>query len=88
MPRGPHGEERPADTIGCAVKVARIATGEVEEELAEPAGRQSRGGQARAESLTAGERSEIARKAAAARWNPAPIRYRRLGIGRPKPEDD
>ena len=26
MPRGPRGEERPADAIGCAVKVAQIAT--------------------------------------------------------------
>lgn len=69
MPRGPRGEERPADAIGCAVKVARIATGEVEDErAAELAGRQSNGGRARAEKLTPEERSEIARKAAAARW--------------------
>ena len=29
MPKGPHGEKRPADVIGAAVMVARIATGEV-----------------------------------------------------------
>ena len=31
MPRGPNGERRPADTVGCAVVVAKIATGETEE---------------------------------------------------------
>ena len=87
MPRGSRGESRPADAIGYAVKVARIATGELEEELAEPAEGQRRGGHARAEKLTAQERSEIARKAAQARWNPVPtIRYRRIGYS--KPEDD
>jgi hypothetical protein len=30
MPRGPRGEKRPADVIGNAVKVMRIATGEIE----------------------------------------------------------
>ena len=28
MPNGPRGERRPADVIGAAVKVMRIATGE------------------------------------------------------------
>ncbi len=31
MPKGPKGEKRPADVIGAAVKVMRIATGEIEE---------------------------------------------------------
>ena len=31
MPRGPKGEKRPADVIGKAVHVMRIATGEVVE---------------------------------------------------------
>ena len=35
MPRGPNGEKRPAHTVGCAVMVAKIATGEIEEELPE-----------------------------------------------------
>jgi hypothetical protein len=30
MPRGPRGEKRPADVIGAAVIVGRIATGEIE----------------------------------------------------------
>ncbi len=33
MPTGPKGERRPADVIGNAVKVMRIATGEEVEEL-------------------------------------------------------
>jgi hypothetical protein len=35
MPRGPQGEKRPADVIGAAVIVAKIATGEVEERRSE-----------------------------------------------------
>lgn len=31
MPRAPKGEKRPADVIGAAVMVARIATGGIEE---------------------------------------------------------
>ena len=31
MPRGPKGEKRPADAIGNAVMIARIATGEIED---------------------------------------------------------
>ena len=31
MPRGPRGERRPADVVGCAVTVAKIATGEIED---------------------------------------------------------
>ena len=33
MPRGPKGEWRPADVVGCAVHVMKIATGEIEEVL-------------------------------------------------------
>jgi hypothetical protein len=32
MPKGPRGEKRPADVIGNAVKVMRIATGEETDE--------------------------------------------------------
>ncbi|WP_282061449.1 histone H1 [Roseobacter litoralis] len=71
MPKGPQGQKRPADVIGNAVMVARIATGEIEDtELKQPAKRKSglAGAKARAESLTAEERKAIAEKAAAARW--------------------
>ena len=33
MPKGPRGEKRPADGIGAAIKVARIATHEIEEDI-------------------------------------------------------
>ncbi len=71
MPRGPKGEKRPADVIGNAVHVMRIATGEIEEDRgAAPARAKGgrKGGKARARSLTAEQRSEIAHAAAAARW--------------------
>ena len=71
MPRGPNGERRPADVIGCAVRVAKTATGEVKEDLGKMPGRRKSGqagARARARTLTAGQRSAIAKKAAAARW--------------------
>ncbi len=71
MPKGPRGEKRPADVIGAAVKVMRIATGEESEEIAVKSAAAelgSRGGKVRAASLTKKRRSEIARKAAAKRW--------------------
>ncbi len=74
MPKGPKGEKRPADVIGAAITVAKIATGEIEDKsdddgkdrAAQELGR--KGGKARASSLTPEERSEIARAAAAKRW--------------------
>lgn len=69
MPKGPQGQKRPADTIGAAIAVAKIATGEIDDNL--KSGRVNSGkagGKARAEKLSGDERSEIARKAATARW--------------------
>ena len=74
MPKGPQGQKRPADVIGNAVRVMQIATGESEEEFEDdgkdPAAKAlgAKGGKARAAKLTAEQRSEIARKAAAKRW--------------------
>lgn len=71
MPTGPKGQKRPADVIGNAVKVMRIATGEEQEDLGKAPKRAKggrEGGKARAAALTPRERSEIARTAAAARW--------------------
>lgn len=71
VPKGPKGQIRPADTIGCAVMVAKIATGEIVEFPQEPTGRVRSGragGKARAEKLAEDERVEIAKKAARARW--------------------
>ena len=72
MPRGPKGENRPADVIGAAIRVARIATGEETEEPAPErsaaAELGSKGGRARAKTLTKKRRSEIAKQAASKRW--------------------
>jgi hypothetical protein len=71
MPRGPKGEKRPADVIGAAVMVARIATGEIEEKRASDSAAAAlgrKGGAARAKALSKGKRAEIARKAAKSRW--------------------
>jgi hypothetical protein len=72
MPRGPKGEKRPADAIGAAVMIGRIATGEIveggEPETTAAAVLGRRGGKARAASLTPEQRSEIAKAAASARW--------------------
>ena len=74
VPKGPQGQKRPADVVGCAVHVARIATGEIEiDETTLKKPNKVRAGQAgaraRKASLTPDERSAIARKAAAARWS-------------------
>lgn len=74
MPKGPRGEKRHADVAMNAVRIAQIATGEIDEDLEDdgkdPAAKSlgSRGGKARAKKLTPEQRSEIARKAAATRW--------------------
>ena len=74
MPVGPRGEKRPADVIGNAVTVARIATREAAEEFVDdgknPAAKAlgAKGGKARAAKLTAEKRSAIAHLAADARW--------------------
>lgn len=73
MPKGPKGEKRPADAIGAAVMVAKIATGEIVEDAddgKDPAAKAlgKKGGKARAAKLTPERRSEIAQKAASKRW--------------------
>ena len=76
MSRGPKGQKRPADVIGAAVQIAKIATGEVEEDIgttddgkdkaAVALGR--KGGAARAAKLSKKRRTEIARAGAKKRW--------------------
>ncbi len=71
MPKGPQGQKRPADVIGNAVHVMRIATGEVEETKpkSSPASEMAKlGGKARAAKMSPERRAEIARKAAQARY--------------------
>ena len=69
MPKGPRGEKRPADLIGMSVMVGKIATGEIEDNRKSGRVKSGKAGaRARAENLSAEKRSEIARKAASARW--------------------
>ena len=70
----PKKTKRPSDVIGNAIHVAKMATGEIEEaevddgknKAAQELGRM--GGKARAVKISAKRRSEIAKKAAAKRW--------------------
>jgi hypothetical protein len=76
MPKGPKGEKRPANVIGNAVHVMRIAIDDIVEDMSPPDDGKDqaavalgkKGGAARAAKLTAEERAGIARKAAAKRW--------------------
>jgi hypothetical protein len=71
MPRGPRGERRPADVIGAAIMVARLATGDISEVTNPKSGRPRSGvagARARMNKLSPQERSRIAKKAASARW--------------------
>lgn len=72
MPKGPNGQKRPADAIGLAVLIGKIATGEVEDDRADAksaaAQLGSLGGKKRAANMTPERRKEIAQKAAAKRW--------------------
>jgi hypothetical protein len=72
MPKTPKGHKRPADVIGNAVTVMKIATGEVDEPdgknpAAVALGRM--GGTARAKALSSARRIAIAKRAAAARYD-------------------
>jgi len=76
--RSSRGKQGPEDVNEIAFRVAREATGEAPQEP--PSGKNpaavalgklggAKGGRARAAKLTAEQRSEIARKAAATRWS-------------------
>ena len=74
MPKGPKGQKRPTDVISNAVTVMKIATGEIEETLTEDGKSKAavelgrKGGKARAGSLSAKKRRDIAKRAASVRW--------------------
>ena len=73
VPKGPNGQKRPADAIGLAVMIGKIATGEIEDDHddAKSAAAQlgSLGGKKRAANMTPERRKEIAQKAAKQRWS-------------------
>jgi hypothetical protein len=71
MPKGPNGEKRPTNTFRAAVKVALIATGEIEDDRNKTKHLKSgkAGGKARGSKLTAEKRRAITEKGAAVRWS-------------------
>ena len=71
MPKGPNGEYRPADSIGLAVMVGKIATGEARDATPSATNRHKSGvagAKARMKNTSAAQRSHIATVAASARW--------------------
>jgi hypothetical protein len=75
MPTGPKGQKRPADVVSNAVHVMKVLTGDADDgapvdDGKDPAAKAlgARGGAARAKAMTPERRSEIAKKAAAKRW--------------------
>jgi hypothetical protein len=75
--KGPQGQKRPADVNARAVMIGKIATGEIEDTRLTPESEGKNpaavalgrmGGKARAATMTARKRKEIAKKAAKARW--------------------
>lgn len=70
--KGPRGERRPVDVVGCAAHVACIATGEVDDtRLRQPVKRKDAlaGAKVRTDKLIVEERSRVAAKAARSRWS-------------------
>jgi hypothetical protein len=74
MPKGPRGQKRPADTVANAIRVAKILTGEIEEDMGDSGKDKAaqalgkKGGAARRDKLSPERRAEIARTAAEKRW--------------------
>lgn len=62
-----YGRYRPANPFESGSVVARIATGEIKEDIREPS-QKHKGGKARAKALPASKRKDIAKKAAKTRW--------------------
>jgi hypothetical protein len=71
MSKGPKGEKRHADTVQNAMLIGRIATGDIEDTPSKSPNRAKGGrigGKRRSDALSPQERTNIAKKAAAARW--------------------
>lgn len=72
MPTEPRGQNRPVDTVGNVVRVAEIATGEIEETPPKPWGKTrsgKAGGTRELKLCPKKRRSEIAKQATDARWS-------------------
>ncbi|MDE0449958.1 MAG: hypothetical protein OXH96_25100 [Spirochaetaceae bacterium] len=64
------GDERPNNPIAHGVHIRRLATGETDAQYVDTAKQAAgqRGGEARVEAVTSEQRQQIAKQAAAARW--------------------
>jgi hypothetical protein len=75
MPKGPRGEKRPADAIGLAVIIGKIANGEIEDEKEDMKSTAAqlgiKSGKAHARNLRSEQRSKIASQAAIRRLEKA-----------------
>jgi hypothetical protein len=75
VPKTPKGAKRPADVVSNAVHIMKVLTGEAQDVVVDdgkdPAAKAlgKKGGAARAKSMSAERRSEIAKAAAAKRWS-------------------
>ena len=76
MPTGPKGQKRPADVVSNAVHIMKVLTGEADDATTADDGKDpaakalgAKGGAARAKAMTPERRSEIAKAAAAKRWD-------------------
>ena len=71
MPTGPRGQKRPADVVGDVVHIMQIATGEIQDTQIGKSGRTNSGfagAGSCVKSTSPQQRTEIANKAAFARW--------------------
>jgi len=76
VPTGPKGQKRPADVVSNAVHIMKVLTGEADDATTADDGKDpaakalgAKGGAARAKAMTPERRSEIAKAAAAKRWD-------------------
>ena len=68
MLRDQTGQQRSADVVGGAVRVTKIATGEIKDEIRPVDANKRKGNLRRAAKLSPERRMEIAKTASAARW--------------------
>ena len=71
MPRNANRQKCPVNSIGCAVMVAKIATGEIEDTALKQPAKRANGladSKARLNNTTKAQRTQIAKKVASARW--------------------
>lgn len=70
MPKSPQGQIRPADTVGATARVAKIVTGEIQDDIKSGRVESGKADAAKCTSSSSFEkRNASARKAAHTRWD-------------------